>query len=1000
MTETSPPPRHSIPEQVHSPALVASYEALIDSLADESNFDEVCDSGEKIGVAKSTEKGLRVKINQTGREVAKDWYLKILERLQGDYRAVIEEVSNYRHTLARLRQTTKEEEIEVAPGFATTKSDALAIERLCQSVIGKCRYDAGLNLLGDVQVDELVAAAQQIPGQTVTETQLQEFRKLVRDSAGPKQKISAAELSQTIKGLKDRGGEETFYGMADDEWAQAAETTVEDQLAAATEANEAEIERIVESVTPQEQPEVELAPVLPPTTIPEPLPKKSRLGFIKTAVSSVGKKLQQGYQAATATPRRRLALAVGAGVLATTACICGGWLPGLQPAAERGVLAPPAAAAAAAAVAQPAQVFSFEEPAAAPEAQPAANPALKAVHRLVDIVRKAVPKEPAKVAPAAPVEAVAVEPENLVGPAESKPAEKAEEKQPAAPQAAKESTQPQAPATSAEQSQAAAPQAPAAQPEKAPAAEKKVPVVNSQSLLGAIADTRGILNPLSFDAKTFWYTSFRHEDPPDQQGWSTKDFFEEEGQFTSPLFGYPIPGNGWEQYKKETGPDGKPEYVLVDTEGPGVISYMAFTQWDNDQNNHGPFDINDPELVIWGGISDLGNIRISIDGKSTLDVPVKSLISGEAIPGTAGLCWRHGETGTNGCAIPITFGKSIRIATTGRPRWPYLAVTKFPPETKVKSFDGTIDLALLSQFEQSRQDPARLPELNNLAKKEINQAVNKDAPLVAAFESAGTLGGFQVNVPKGAEGDLWLQVLYNDEDEPAISLPLRNFFTSDQQMVAFDSQFLGVKELKDSWFFYSNLPIPFGQKGGKVIITRNSDDPVNLASSFFLSKNTSPERLRMWVDPGTRLEPGSPKYEIKLNGKKGKVVALFLDTKDFDLDKTSNPKWRANYMESDVEIIADGERRGVIAGLEDLFNGGYYFRWWAPWQWGRALPGGLLWVDSRDDPRGAGFFRLFPGSEVTFENDLTLSFEHGFAGTDAGVTYAAKVVYYSQDAPK
>lgn len=547
------------------------------------------------------------------------------------------------------------------------------------------------------------------------------------------------------------------------------------------------------------------------------------------------------------------------------------------------------------------------------------------------------------------------------------------------------------------------------EPGAEPAKKIEIPNTKETGQIGSRLHLESLVNPMtSFklpSGTSFVYSTYREGYRPSNEGFW--DFFpipiQHERESEDPRFwdhapdvvsfqnyyGYPNNG-GFGRYYKEMGPYGEEEIVIVPRRlGPGVITGINIAQWDTDGPN--PYTNQaDPELQYWGGVETVGYISFYVDDGQ---YPVLRMSMKEFISISKDACWIYTQNGASGCILPIPYSKSIKVTLTGMPKWVNVAGVDYDHGTQVQSFTGNFDTEVLAKLAQVRQDPSRMPELNNLARREMSAEINAENPLVADFDGRGTVGGMHFRVPKGGEHNMWIQIHYKDEAQPTVNLPLKEFCGTGHKFAVHQSYLFGIREESDAYFFYFNIPISF-ENGVRVTLSTNGGN-TKVDSTFFLSQESSNSRLRVWRDPGQILEAGSGDYVIDLGAPGGgRVIGILMDSFDYQLQNSDDPDWKFPYLEGNIFVYIDGVLRGIYTGWEDMTYAGFYWKWFRTTEEGCPIPGGATYADVKG-ASAVTFHRNFAGQGLDFGENLSLSFGHGSYGNNSRVGIGSTVWGYT-----
>lgn len=373
---------------------------------------------------------------------------------------------------------------------------------------------------------------------------------------------------------------------------------------------------------------------------------------------------------------------------------------------------------------------------------------------------------------------------------------------------------------------------------------------------------------------------------------------------------------GNNDFNNVAGPGRETGWVaLVDLKGPGCIRRFWTTGTDPDHP-----------------------IRIYIDGekKPRIDTTIDTLF-GASAPWTPPLA-QH----INMCYysyIPITYQKSIRIETKEANVHPFwgprrlfyqIAAETFPPGSRVESYPSQFDQNQLAAAEHVNTTWTSLINRRDIVMPEdaIKQTImpGNRMTLLTTGET-GTITEFLINVqPSDPTGwsridqeyllqDTILRIYYDGLTTPSVEVPLGDFFANAWRKRAYGS----------AWFtsgedgYACRLPMPF-TNGIRIEVENGADRDV----SVLFSAKQSPLRAEHagFLHAEYRRsgpEGGQPHVVTRINGK-GKFIGCFLGVTGLD------QSWWI--LEGDERIWVDKNTQPVWhgTGLEDYFNGGWYYR--------------------------------------------------------------------------
>jgi len=355
--------------------------------------------------------------------------------------------------------------------------------------------------------------------------------------------------------------------------------------------------------------------------------------------------------------------------------------------------------------------------------------------------------------------------------------------------------------------------------------------------------------------------------------------------------------------------------VLADLKGPGCIRRLWMTGSDP---GHG--------------------IRIYIDGEKTprIDSTLDDLF-GIAAPWTPPLAQY-----INMCYfsyIPITYNRSIRIETQEPNVHPFwgprrlffqINAETFPPGTTVESYPRQFTSQQLnaaefvgSQWQTAMESrdiliPSESPTLT-IAKGKREVAMAADGP--------GRLVSWHIKVKPSDESswsrieqefllqDTILRVYYDGQTAPSIETPLGDFFANAWRKRSYGSWWMTSGE--DG--YSCRLPMPYA-KGIRIELENASDRDIEVRLHTVTdNQRTDGDGYLHAEFRRSGPEGGQPHHVTKINGR-GKFIGCFLGVTGLD------PSWWI--LEGDERIWVDGSSQPVWhgTGLEDYFNGGWYYR--------------------------------------------------------------------------
>lgn len=371
------------------------------------------------------------------------------------------------------------------------------------------------------------------------------------------------------------------------------------------------------------------------------------------------------------------------------------------------------------------------------------------------------------------------------------------------------------------------------------------------------------------------------------------------------------PAGGNEDYNHplREGPPGW--VVLADLKGPGYVSRFWFTGAESGQHR----------------------VRWYFDGERnpSLDLTLEEFCGGREpwrppFANYENYCWYN--------LVPIPFRRRLVIMTqkgaTKPGGWPRLFhqinFTTLPPGKTISSFKGEYSREALAELAALRgrweagggaPDP-HLPvwqETRTVGPSETAEFALAVGPAIVRELRAAVTAQEKRHRNAGLR-DLSLRIYWNDASEPSIEVPLDDFFGQMWRRLQYQSMFFGYT---NGWMI-CRFPMPF-ERSMRIEVTNSSSE------AFEIQMQARFEPLESWSAHlgylhsqwfSTRpQEVGRPHPIAQIPGR-GKFVGCLLGV--MSLDRS----WWV--LEGDEEMWLDGSRVWRGTGLEDYFNGGWYYQ--------------------------------------------------------------------------
>ena len=509
------------------------------------------------------------------------------------------------------------------------------------------------------------------------------------------------------------------------------------------------------------------------------------------------------------------------------------------------------------------------------------------------------------------------------------------------------------------------------------------------------------------------------------------DYFPNDAAFTSPDYGYVNEDGTRLPYRMVTGYDGKPEYEIVPrVEGPGYISRIWFAYQQHKSINN-PKDMSyDEEWTNWGNLGAMGNIRFYFDDEIVprMDWGIKDLFVGRA-PFPAPLAAFYASAdGGNINYVPIPFNRSLRITTTGRPRGMQIEIkrlvtTPTPPfddsgggSGQTVSLSGLPDAATtipvesfspqLAAPEQQALDQATqvwqtCTPLQAEEFKTYSLAIPHNSSAAVDLPTPATISHLEVEIPKGMDDSVWMQVFWDGESEPSMTAPLRGMFGTAERLIPYRSLPLGIVATARHLVFYLHFPMPF--QSARILFVNNRAETLPLTLRL-ATRDTVPgtEQLRLHAFYGSRRverreDDGGDYTIIDVSGR-GKYLGAILSAWELDRRSLNGPldeHWRFPYLESNMDIWVDGRLALPGTGIEDDFDASYYYVFYGyPKYKTTYCLAGVTLLDYASHTEPSSQYRFYLNDAPEFRNRLQVQVQHGTKGNNLSITYSSTAFWY------
>ena len=411
-------------------------------------------------------------------------------------------------------------------------------------------------------------------------------------------------------------------------------------------------------------------------------------------------------------------------------------------------------------------------------------------------------------------------------------------------------------------------------------------------------------------------------------------------------------------------------FIIADLKGPGVIRRIWQTSI--------------PAPFKW---------LFYFDGEET---PGLILDNENMFKGTAPFCLPL-STSENGAAcsyVPIPYEKSltirIKLEKVQKDSRPFFQINyeTFPLNTTVETFNPKLDAEELQLAKKVCNFWNGLSFIipDNISPELHKNFIIKPKQTVCVMDKqqTGTLKSFAVKLSNLPESyiarsrvlrALWLRIYWDDLKDPSVEVPLGDFFCNGLSKRRFTSLPIRVT---DQWFECA-FPMPFSKRA-KIEITNYSNKDVNLSFKAFISENKDKRHNWFHAVWNHDLKSTNRYYQVLSTTGSGHFAGCYVTTISMD------GSW--HNLEGDDLFIIDKTTKLKGTGLEDYFNGGWYYK--------GILHRPLHGVTDKAAMRTSQY-RFHLTTPIKFNKSLDFMFEFGDEDLEKG--YMSSVAYWYQNTP-
>lgn len=377
---------------------------------------------------------------------------------------------------------------------------------------------------------------------------------------------------------------------------------------------------------------------------------------------------------------------------------------------------------------------------------------------------------------------------------------------------------------------------------------------------------------------------------------------------------------GNDDFNRFQGPGSEPGWVtLADLKGPGVIRRF----WTTGVDTGHPFKVyfdgeKSPRLS--------GTVDELFGDRAPFEPPLARYLN---------LCWFS--------YVPLTFQKSIRIESKAPPVHPFwgprrlffqLNVESLPAGQRVQTFPRDLsaeDRAVLAGVQSAWQASVEWPHTDWTGAPVVTVEPSAEQ-VVFETGAGGLLPEWRLSVrPAQPEGwtqlekekllqDVVVRVRYDGRDQASVEAPLGDLFGNAWRTRYYGALLLG----SGPEGFRFAFPMAFTQ-GCRISLVNGGTKPV--AARFQGTPAPLPDQPIAYLHAEWRRSgpAAGNRHTVTDIKARGHFAGCFLGVTGQGVTQQDNSWW---LLEGDEQMFVDGEARPSWhgTGLEDYFNGGWYYR--------------------------------------------------------------------------
>ena len=381
---------------------------------------------------------------------------------------------------------------------------------------------------------------------------------------------------------------------------------------------------------------------------------------------------------------------------------------------------------------------------------------------------------------------------------------------------------------------------------------------------------------------------------------------------------------------------------------------------------------------IWAtgssGVGD-GNIRIYFDGEETprVDVPLNMFFSGSLSPFLFPLVGSDVvSSGGNYSYYPFSFEQAVRVEFTVVPQYYQITYHLYDTDDGVTTYTGEENLVeVYDIWNNPSVDPKDTTGNKHVSVGPFDLSPGHTETLLD-IGGSGAIKSFVLTFPYGVTADILsnvcIQMYWDGEITPSVDVPLGYLFgigSGGEGLV--EGLLMGADPQTHT--FYNYFPMPYSQRAA-ILLVNDSETPIEGATAVLQVNNKPYEGLGTnagYFTTTHREEKPTTHgrdYHLMDTIGRGHVVSTVLDISQFDDNSV---------LEGDERIFIDAVQQIQGTGMEDYFNGGWYFN-----RGIFTLPvHGAPLFHGLEGTKHVVAYRLSLADAMPFEESIVFSMEHG-----------------------